>query len=202
MPMLDSYRQHVAARAALGIPPLPLSAAQTEALIELLKNPPAGEEGLLDLLAHRIPSGVDDAAQVKAHFLAALADGSAVSPLLSRDRAVELLGTMQGGYNVKPLVDALDDAAVAQVAADGLKQTLLVFDAFHDVEEKMRKGNPFAQQVIESWARAEWFVSRPEVPKRSPSACSRWTERPIPTTCRPRRMPGRAPTFRCMHWPC
>ncbi|MEO9383164.1 bifunctional aconitate hydratase 2/2-methylisocitrate dehydratase [Chromobacterium phragmitis] len=165
--MLEAYRQHVAERAALGIPPLPLSAKQVEELVELLKNPPKGEESVLvELITHRVPPGVDDAAKVKASFLAAVAEGSAKSPLVSRELATELLGTMLGGYNIKPLVDLLDDAAVAKIAAAGLKKTLLMFDSFHDVKEKMDKGNAVAKEVVESWANAEWFTSRPEVAEK------------------------------------
>ncbi|KAF1687841.1 bifunctional aconitate hydratase 2/2-methylisocitrate dehydratase [Pseudoxanthomonas taiwanensis] len=164
--MLEAYRQHAAERAALGVPPLPLNAQQTADLIELLKNPPAGEEQfLLDLLTHRVPAGVDDAAKVKASYLAAVAFGSEKNPLISRARATELLGTMLGGYNVAPLIDLLDDPEVGTVAADGLKKTLLVFDAFHDVEEKAKAGNANARAVLQSWADAEWFTSRPEVPQ-------------------------------------
>ncbi|MFN3704030.1 bifunctional aconitate hydratase 2/2-methylisocitrate dehydratase [Thermomonas sp.] len=163
--MLDAYRKHQAERAALGIPPLPLTAQQTADVIELLKAPPAGEaEFLLDLLVHRVPAGVDDAAKVKASYLAALAFGSEKNPLIPRARATELLGTMLGGYNVAPLVQLLDDAEVGAVAADALKHTLLVFDAFHDVEEKAKAGNANAKAVLESWANAEWFTSKPEVP--------------------------------------
>ncbi|MCX7241455.1 MAG: bifunctional aconitate hydratase 2/2-methylisocitrate dehydratase [Burkholderiales bacterium] len=164
--MLQTYRDHVAERAALGIPPLPLSAKQTAELIELLKAPPVGEEAtLVDLITHRVPAGVDDAAKVKASYLAALAKGSEKCTLLSRERATELLGTMLGGYNISPLVDLLDDAAVASQAAEGLKKTLLMFDQFHDVKEKADKGNTFAKAVLQSWADAEWFTSRPEVPQ-------------------------------------
>ncbi|CAM5798031.1 bifunctional aconitate hydratase 2/2-methylisocitrate dehydratase [Rhizobacter fulvus] len=164
--MLQAYRQHVAERAALGIPPLPLSAQQTGELIELLKAPPAGEETtLLDLITHRVPAGVDDAAKVKASYLAAVAHGTENSPLLSRVRATELLGTMLGGYNISSLVDLLDDVSVGAVAAEGLKKTLLMFDQFHDVQEKAEKGNANARAVLQSWADAEWFTSRPEVPK-------------------------------------
>ena len=164
--MLQSYRAHVAERAALGIPPLPLSAKQTGELIELLKNPPQGEEvTLLDLITHRIPAGVDDAAKVKASYLAAVAHGSETCALISREKATELLGTMLGGYNICPLVDVLDDAVVAQVAANGLKKTLLMFDQFHDVKDKADKGNKCAKEVLQSWADAEWFTSRPEVPE-------------------------------------
>ncbi|MDO9283365.1 MAG: aconitate hydratase B, partial [Aquabacterium sp.] len=162
--MLQAYRQHAAERAALGIPPLPLSAQQTADLIELIKAPPAGEDAfLLDLLTHRVPPGVDDAAKVKASFLAAVAHGDIAVALISPAKATELLGTMVGGYNVKPLIDLLDDAAVAGVAAAALKKTLLMFDFFHDVSEKAKAGNAFAKDVIQSWANAEWFTSRPEV---------------------------------------
>jgi aconitate hydratase 2/2-methylisocitrate dehydratase len=164
--MLKAYRDHVAERAALGIPPLPLSAKQTGELIELLKSPPAGEEAfLVDLITHRVPAGVDDAAKVKASYLAAVAHGTEKCALISRARATELLGTMLGGYNISPMVDLLDDAAVAAEAAEGLKKTLLMFDQFHDVKEKADKGNTFAKAVLQSWADAEWFTSRPEVPK-------------------------------------
>ena len=165
--MLEAYRQHVAERAQLGIPPLPLSAKQTADLVELIKNPPAGEEDfLVELITHRVPPGVDDAAKVKASFLAAVAEGSVATPLLSRAQATELLGTMLGGYNIQPLVDLLDDEAVAAVAAAGLKKTLLMFDSFHDVKEKMDKGNAHAREVVESWANAEWFTSRPAVQQK------------------------------------
>ncbi len=162
--MLEAYRQHVAERAALGIPPLPLDAQQTAAVIELLKAPPAGEDAfLLDLLTHRVPPGVDDAAKVKASFLSAVAHGDAEVALISKARATELLGTMVGGYNVKPLIDLLDSADVAREACNALKKTLLMFDFFHDVAEKATAGNKFASEVIDSWSKAEWFTSRPEV---------------------------------------
>ena len=164
--MLKSYRAHVAERAALGIPALPLSAKQTGELIELLKSPPAGEEAtLLELITHRVPAGVDDAAKVKASYLAAVAHGTEKCSLISREKATELLGTMLGGYNISPLVDLLDDPVVAGVAASGLKKTLLMFDQFHDVKEKADKGNAAAKGVLQSWADAEWFTSRPEVPQ-------------------------------------
>jgi aconitate hydratase 2/2-methylisocitrate dehydratase len=165
--MLAAYRQHAAERAALGIPPLPLDAKQTAEMIELVKAPPAGEEAfLLDLLTHRVPPGVDDAAKVKASFLAAVAHGDIAVPLLSNAKATELLGTMVGGYNVKPLIDLLDDEAVAAVAATALKKTLLMFDFFHDVTEKFKAGNLHAAAVIKSWSDAEWFTSRPEVARK------------------------------------
>jgi aconitate hydratase 2/2-methylisocitrate dehydratase len=165
--MLKAYRDHAAERAALGIPPLPLSAQQTAELIELVKAPPAGEEAfLMDLLTHRVPPGVDDAAKVKASFLAAVAHGDISVGLVSKSKATELLGTMVGGYNVKPLIDLLDDKDVAATAAAALKKTLLMFDFFHDVAEKAKAGNAFAKDVMQSWADAEWFTTRPEVAKK------------------------------------
>jgi aconitate hydratase 2 / 2-methylisocitrate dehydratase len=165
--MLQAYRQHAAERAALGIPPLPLDAQQVAALIELIKAPPAGEEAfLLDLLTHRVPPGVDDAAKVKASFLAAVAHGDITVGLVSKAKATELLGTMVGGYNVKPLIELLDDAALAPIAGEALKKTLLMFDFFHDVAEKAKAGNAKAHEVIQSWADAEWFTSRPEVARK------------------------------------
>ncbi|WP_041680099.1 bifunctional aconitate hydratase 2/2-methylisocitrate dehydratase [Cupriavidus necator] len=164
--MLENYRAHVAERAALGIPPLPLSAKQTAELVDLLKNPPAGEEQVLvDLITNRVPAGVDDAAKVKAAFLAAVAQGKDSCKLISRAKATELLGTMLGGYNIAPLISLLADAEVGTVAADALKKTLLMFDAFHDVKELADKGNANAKAVLQSWADAEWFTSRPEVPQ-------------------------------------
>jgi aconitate hydratase 2/2-methylisocitrate dehydratase len=164
--MLQAYRTHVAERAALGIPPLPLTAKQTAELTELLKNPPKGEEAfLLNLITYRVPAGVDDAAKVKASYLAAVAHGSEKCALISAEKATELLGTMLGGYNISALVDLLDHPAVAQAAANGLKKTLLMFDQFHDVQEKADKGNAQAKAVLKSWADAEWFTSRPEVPQ-------------------------------------
>ncbi len=168
--MLQAYRQHVAERAVLGIPPLALDAKQTAELIELIKTPPAAEEAsgefLMELLTHRIPPGVDDAAKVKASFLSAVAHGDFAVALISKTKATELLGTMVGGYNVKPLIDLLDDAEVAATAAAALKKTLLMFDFFHDVAEKSKAGNAFAKDVIQSWADAEWFTSRPEVAQK------------------------------------
>ena len=165
--MLKAYREHAAERAALGIPPLPLDAKQTAELIDLIKSPPQGEDAfLLDLLTHRVPPGVDDAAKVKASFLSAVAHGDLTVALISKAKATELLGTMVGGYNVKPLIDLLDDKEVGAVAAEGLKKTLLMFDFFHDVAEKSKAGNANASAVIKSWADAEWFTSRPEVEQK------------------------------------
>ncbi|MCC6853758.1 MAG: aconitate hydratase B, partial [Rubrivivax sp.] len=164
--MLAAYRQHAAERAALGIPPLPLTAPQVAELIELIKNPPAGEEAfLLELLTQRVPPGVDDAAKVKASFLAAVAHGALKVGLIGKARATELLGTMVGGYNVHPLIELLDDAEVAPQAAAALEHTLLMFDYFNDVAAKARAGNAKAREVVQSWADAEWFTSRPEVPQ-------------------------------------
>ena len=164
--MLTAYRQHAADRAAQGIPPLPLNAEQTTALTELLCNPPAGEaEFLLDLLTNRVPAGVDDAAKVKAEFLDKVAKGQRTCSLLSRERATELLGTMLGGFNVKPLIELLADATCGPLAATALSHTLLVFDFFHDITELAKNGNDNAKQVLQSWASAEWFTSKPKVPE-------------------------------------
>ena len=147
--MLEAYRAHVAERAALGIPPLPLSKQQAAELVELLKNPPAGEEAfLVELLTYRVPAGVDDAAKVKAEFLAKVAKGEEACDLVSRAKATELLGTMLGGFNIKPMIDLLGDAEVGAVAAEGLKKTLLMFDYFHDVKELAEKGNANAKAVM------------------------------------------------------
>ena len=164
--MLQAYVTHVAERAAIGIPPLPLTAQQTAELIELLKNPSTGEaDFLLDLITNRVPAGVDEAAKVKASYLAAVAHGSEKCLIISRKKATQLLGTMLGGYNIGPLIDLLEDSEVGAVAAEALKKTLLMFDQFHDVKEKADKGNANALSVLKSWAEAEWFTSRPEVPQ-------------------------------------
>ncbi|MBE2295586.1 MAG: bifunctional aconitate hydratase 2/2-methylisocitrate dehydratase [Phycisphaerales bacterium] len=165
--MLENYRQQAAERAAQGIPALPLDPQQTADLVELLKNPPQGEEDfLLELITHRVPAGVDQAAYVKAAFLTAVAKGEAKSPLISRVHATELLGTMLGGYNIQPLIDLLDDAECAPAAAKALAHTLLMFDYRHAVKEKADAGNAHAKQVMQSWAEAEWFTSRPKVPEK------------------------------------
>ncbi|MEM7218777.1 MAG: bifunctional aconitate hydratase 2/2-methylisocitrate dehydratase [Pseudomonadota bacterium] len=164
--MLEAYRAHAAERAEQGLPAKALSADQVTDLVELLKNPPAGEDAfLLDLLTERVPPGVDDAAYVKAAFLADVAKGAASCPLIDAKRAVELLGTMLGGYNIMPLVDLLDDDSLAAAAAEELKGTLLMFDAFHDVAEKAKNGNAHAQGVMQSWAEAEWFTEKDDVPE-------------------------------------
>ena len=165
--MLEAYRKHVQERAAEGVPPKPLDSEQVAALVELLKNPPAGEETfLLDLLKNRVPAGVDEAAYIKAGFLAAVAKGEADSPLVSKADATELLGTMLGGYNIEPMVQLLDDDELGPIAARGLSHTLLMFDAFYDVKEKADAGNANAKAVMESWANAEWFTSNPELAEK------------------------------------
>ncbi len=159
--MLETYSEHCEERASQGLPPKPLSAGQVTPLVELLKAPPAGkEQELLDLLSNRVPAGVDDAAYVKAGFLAAVVKGEASSPLITPLAAIELLGTMLGGYNVASLVEALDDENLGAAAAKALSNTLLVFDAFHDVQEKAESGNAHARQVLQSWADGEWFTRR------------------------------------------
>ncbi|MDG2957277.1 bifunctional aconitate hydratase 2/2-methylisocitrate dehydratase [Exercitatus varius] len=161
---LAQYQSHVDERAALGIVPKPLDAEQTRQLIELLKNPVTGKENeLLSLFENRVPAGVDDAAKVKAEFLAKIVNGQESSPLISAEHAVELLGTMSGGYNVQPLIDLLDNDRFAPLAAKALSFTLLIFDNFNAVAEKAQKGNVFAKQVLQSWADAEWFTSRPKL---------------------------------------
>ena len=166
--MLAAYRQHVKERAALGVVPRPLDAQQTAELVELLKNPPAGEAAfLLDLISQRVPAGVDQAAYVKAGFLAALCKGEVECPLIDRVKAVELLGTMLGGYNIQALIDCLDDEApLAEAAGRALAHTLLMFDAFHDVREKADAGNEHAGRIMRAWAAAEWFTARPELAQK------------------------------------
>ena len=164
--MLEAYRAHVEERQLQGIPPKPLDPEWTAGLVELLKTPPTGEEEfLLDLIANRVPPGVDEAAYVKAGFLSAIVNGDASSPLIDRSAAVTLLGNMHGGYNVATLVSLLDDAELSSQAAKELKSTLLVFDAFHDVAEKADSGNTDAKAVMQSWADAEWFTSNDAVPQ-------------------------------------
>jgi aconitate hydratase 2/2-methylisocitrate dehydratase len=162
--VLKTYHTHVEERAKQGIPPEPLSAEQTAQLVELLKTPAQGtEEELLDLITHRVPAGVDDAAYVKAGFLTALANGEAKSPLITPEEAIKLLGTMLGGYNIEALINALKDDSLAPVAVEALSKTLLMFDAFHDVKDLAESGNDHASNVMQSWADAEWFTSRPKL---------------------------------------
>jgi aconitate hydratase 2/2-methylisocitrate dehydratase len=165
--VLEAYRQHVEERAAEGIPPKPLTAEQVASLVELLKTPPAGEEEfILDLITNRVPPGVDEAAYVKAGFLTAIAKGEASSPLIDKGHAVKLLGTMQGGYNIVSMVELLDNEELAREAGEQLKHTLLMFDAFHDVESRAKNGNSVAKEVIQSWAEAEWFLSKPALAEK------------------------------------
>ena len=165
--MLEAYRKHVAERAEQGVVPQPLNAEQTAALVDLLKNPPKGEESfLIELLENRIPPGVDEAAYIKAGFLAAIASSQVTSPIVTAEHAVKLLGTMQGGYNIEPLIAELDNNKLAPLAVKALSNTLLMFDAFYDVEEKAKAGNAFAQQILQSWADAQWFLDKPAVAEK------------------------------------
>jgi aconitate hydratase 2 / 2-methylisocitrate dehydratase len=162
--VLEAYREHVAERAALNIPPKPLDPEQVAGLVDLLKAPPAGEEEfLLDLISTRVPPGVDEAAYVKAGFLSALVNGEAESPLIDRIAALELLGNMHGGYNIETMIAALSDSDLGSLAAEKLKHTLLMFEAFHDVAELAENGNEHAKAVMQSWADGEWFTDVPEV---------------------------------------
>lgn len=160
--MLQAYRDHIAEREKEGVPPQPLDAQQTADLVELIKDPPGGEEEyLLELLTRHVPAGVDEAAYIKAGFLAAITRGEVSTPLIDAVKATEILGTMLGGYNVAPLIACLEDDATALAAVQALSHTLLVFDAFHDICEKSDAGNAYAGQVLESWANAEWFTVKP-----------------------------------------
>ena len=165
--MLELYRKHVEERAAEGIVPMPLNAEQMAALVELIKYPPKGEEEfILNLLVNRVPAGVDEAAFIKASFLSAITKGEVISPILTASDAAELLGTMLGGYNITPLIELLDNPVLAPIAVKGLSHTLLIFDAFHDIQEKANAGNDFAKQIMQSWADAEWFISKPRIPDK------------------------------------
>ncbi len=167
--MLEAYRAHLAQRASQGLPPLPLTAPQTAQLVERIKNLPAQNDGegefLLDLLENRVPPGVDQAAYVKAAFLADIARGKVSSPWISRQHAVQVLGTMLGGYNVGTLIELLDDTVLAPNAVQALAHTTLIFDAFHDVVEKFKAGNAHAKALLQSWAEAEWFTTKPVLPE-------------------------------------
>ncbi|MFT6955014.1 MAG: aconitate hydratase 2/2-methylisocitrate dehydratase [Halieaceae bacterium] len=164
--VLEAYREHVAERASQNIPPKPLNAEQTAGLIELLNEPPTGEEEfLLDLISTRVPPGVDEAAYVKAVFLSAIARGDSTCPLVDRPKAIELLGNMHGGYNIETLVALLPDSELGERAGAELKHTLLMFEAFHDVAELAEQGNANAKDVMQSWADAEWFTNRNAVPE-------------------------------------
>lgn len=164
---LQNYQQHIDERAAQGVVPKPLDAEQTAQLIELLKNPPTEQaDYLLELFKTRVPAGVDEAAYVKASFLAAIVNGTTHSPLISPESAVQILGTMQGGYNIEPLLQALDNEALAPYAVSALSSTLLMFDNFYDVEQRAKQGNPYAQQILESWANADWYLSRSKLDEK------------------------------------
>ncbi|HPX61475.1 MAG TPA: bifunctional aconitate hydratase 2/2-methylisocitrate dehydratase [Deltaproteobacteria bacterium] len=164
--MIAAYKQHEAERAAQGIPPLPLDPEQTACLCELLRDPPAGQASLLvNLLAERVSPGVDPSAKVKADFLAGIINGCLTSPLIDRQDAIRMLGSMLGGYNVAPLVAALSDAALADQAAEALGRITLVYDAFDDVAALVKSGNRAAARVMEMWANAEWFTSRSAMPE-------------------------------------
>lgn len=164
---LAEYQSQVAERAALGIVPKALDLSQTEQLIALLKKPIEGKEAeLLALFETRVPAGVDDAAKVKAEFLAQIAKGAEISPLISPEKATQLLGTMSGGYNVQPLIDLLENDKLAPLAAKALSHTLLIFDNFNEIAAKAKQGNSFAKQVLQSWANAEWFTSRPQLSEK------------------------------------
>jgi aconitate hydratase 2/2-methylisocitrate dehydratase len=165
--VLQAYRSHVKERAEQGIVPKPLSTEQMTDLVELLKQPPAGEEEfLMDLLSNRVPAGVDQAAYVKAGFLSAIAKGEDSSPLVDRKLAVELLGTMLGGYNIATLVELLEDSELGELAGKELNHTLLMFDAFHDVADLCKAGNANAKSVMQSWVDAEWFTSRDKLAEK------------------------------------
>ena len=165
--MLELYRKHVEERAAEGIVPMPLNAEQMAALVELIKYPPKGEEEfILNLLVNRVPAGVDEAAFIKASFLSAITKDEVISPILTASDAAELLGTMLGGYNITPLIELLDNPVLAPIAVKGLSHTLLIFDAFHDIQEKANAGNDFAKQIMQSWADAEWFTSKLSIPEK------------------------------------
>ena len=166
--MLKSYAKHCAERAELGLVPVPLDAEQTAALVELLKAPAdeSTHEQLRELIRERVPAGVDQAAYIKAAFLAAIVRRETESPLITREDAVDLLGMMHGGYNIAPLIECLDDADLADEAARALSKTLLMFDAFYDVAERAKDGQKYAQQVLQSWADAEWFTDAAEVPDK------------------------------------
>jgi aconitate hydratase 2/2-methylisocitrate dehydratase len=164
--VLENYRQHVAEREEQGVPPQALSAKQVSELVELIQNPPKGEgDFLVELLTHRVPPGVDQAAKVKADFLTEVANAKIVTSLVSAALATELLGTMLGGFNIDPLVALLDNNALAPIAVKALSKTLLMFDAQHDVVEKAKTNN-FAKQVVDSWANAEWFTNKPKLAEK------------------------------------
>ena len=163
--MLENYYKSAKERADMGIPPLPLDAEQTSQLVELIKKSDGKNEELLTLLTERVPAGVDDAAYVKAAFLSDVAKKNIVTKVLNSKEATFYLGTMLGGYNVKPLISLIDDEVCGETAVEALSKTLLVFDAFNDIAE-MSKSSKNALKILNSWANAEWFTSKSEVPKK------------------------------------
>ena len=168
MALLEEYKAHTAERAELGVPPLALTADQTAELVELLKASSIDDAAYaMELFENKVPAGVDDAAYIKAAFLNDIIQGNVTCTEIDAVKATEILGTMLGGFNVLPLVDALksSDAAVAESAAKQLKNTLLVYDSFNDVKKLMDEGNALAKEIVESWANAEWFYNKPEMKK-------------------------------------
>ena len=167
MALIEEYKAHVAERAKLGVPPLALTAKQTAELVELLKaSPIADVDYAMDMFENKVPAGVDDAAYVKAAFLNDIVQGNVSCDAISPVKACEILGKMLGGFNVKPLIEALKlGGEVADTAAEQLKNTLLVYDAFNDVKAMMDEGNAKAKEIIESWANGEWFTNKPELEK-------------------------------------
>ena len=159
--MLENYKKSLKERADLGIPPLPLSAEQTSELVELIKK--ENNKDLLELLINRVPAGVDDAAYVKAAFLADISQKKIKCELISPKDATFYLGTMLGGYNVEPLINLIDDQECGDIAVEALSKTLLIFDSFNDIAEMSSKSNN-AKKILNSWAEAEWFLSKPEIP--------------------------------------
>ena len=159
--MLENYKKSLKKRADLGIPPLPLSAEQTSELVELIKK--ENNKELLELLITRVPAGVDDAAYVKAAFLADISQKKIKCELISPKDATFYLGTMLGGYNVEPLINLIDDQECGDIAVEALSKTLLIFDSFNDIAEMSSKSNN-AKKILNSWAEAEWFLSKPEIP--------------------------------------
>jgi len=167
MALIEEYKAHTAQRAELGVPPLALTADQTAQLVELLKASPIVDEAYaMDMFENKVPAGVDDAAYVKAAFLNDVVQGNTKCDVIDPVKACKILGTMLGGFNVTPLVEALKiDGEVANEAATQLKNTLLVYDAFNDVKTLMDNGNAKAKEVVESWANAEWFTNKPALEK-------------------------------------
>ena len=159
--MLENYKKSLKERADLGIPPLPLTAEQTSELVELIKK--ENNKELLELLINRVPAGVDDAAYVKAAFLADISQKKIKCELISPKDATFYLGTMLGGYNVEPLINLIDDQECGDIAVEALSKTLLIFDSFNDIAEMSSKSNN-AKKILNSWAEAEWFLSKPEIP--------------------------------------